>query len=160
MIVLDQKDLTSQEGMERGLDRYFADVQKSCDGTFNARLDPELISCDYEGRSLTLRLALCDWMANPGGVLHGGMSAAALDMTMGVLSRYFSGGGMTPTVSMSVNYQHPGVIGGQLMIRAELISCGSTLCHAAARAWMEDAPERTVCTGTAVYYTGRRDGGK
>lgn len=159
MIYLDKNDLTSQEGMERAFAGYFADVRKNCDGTFNAMLDASLESCDYEGKSLTLRMELKGWMTNPGGILHGGVSASAVDLTMGLLCRYYGGGVMTPTVSMEVSYLKPGVIGGQLLIRADLTSCGLNLCHATARAWMEDTPDRTVCTAAGVYYISRASGG-
>lgn len=159
MIYLDKNDLKSQEGMERAFAGYFADVRRSCDGTFNAMLDASLERCDYAGKSLTLRMELKGWMTNPGGILHGGVSASAMDLTMGLLCRYFGGGVMTPTVSMEVSYQHPGVIGGQLLIRADLTSCGFHLCHAASRAWMEGGEDRTVCTASGVYFISRSSGG-
>lgn len=153
------QDLRGQEDMERVFSGYFANMQNKGAGSFGAMLNTRLAHCDYKSRSIILRMELKDWMANPYGILHGGISAAVLDMAMGILCGYFSGGVMTPTVSMEVNYVKPGVIGGQLMIQADLTGCGATLCHAAAKAWMEDTPDRTVCTAAGVYYISRRPGG-
>lgn len=159
MIYLDREDLRDQKGMERAFRKYFQDVQKECDGTFNAMLDVAFESCDFEKKSLTVRVALKPWMANPGGILHGGVSASLMDYAMGLLCRYFGGGVMTPTVSMEVGYQRPGVIGGQLLVRADMTMCGFTLCHATGRAWMEGDEDKTVCTATGVYYVSRKSGG-
>ena len=159
MIYLNRDDLNSQEGMERAFRGYFEDVKTECDGTFNAMLGAELESCDYAGKRVTLRVELKSWMANPGGILHGGVSASLMDYTMGLLCRYFGGGVMTPTVSMEVSYLRPGTIGGQMLIRADMTMGGFTFCHATGAAWMDGAEDEPVCTSTGVYYVSRKSGG-
>ena len=159
MVLMNKDDLRSQEGMERAFRAYFEDVKKQCDGTFNAMLGAELYSCDYANKSVILRAMLQPWMANPSGILHGGVTASLMDLTMGLLCRYFGGGVMTPTVSMEVSYLKPGIIGQSILIRADMTMTGFTLCHATGIAWMEGAEDRTVCTSTGVYYVSRKAGG-
>ena len=155
MIFMDRAQLHSQQGMERAIRDYLGQVKTQSDGTFNGMLAASLHACDYAGRTLVLRVETKSWMENPNNVVHGGVSAALLDMTMGTLCRYFSGGGMTPTVSMSVNYLHPVPVDRAILIGAELPMAGFTLCHAAARLWAEGQEDTPLCTATGVYFTDR-----
>ena len=152
MIEMDKADLTGQAGMVRAISGYLARLSAGGDGTFNGMLDAKLTRCDYEKRTLVLRVDTKRWMENPNGVIHGGVSAAMLDMTMGTLTRYFTGGGMTPTISMTVNYLHPVPVNAAVYIQAEVTMLGFTLCHAEGRLWAEDRPEQLLCTATGVYY--------
>lgn len=159
MIYLNGDDLHDQAGMERAFRGYFDYVRTECAGTFNAMLDVYLERCDFEKKSLVIRTELKPWMTNPGGILHGGVTASLMDYAMGLLCRYFGGGVMTPTVSMEISYLRPGIIGGQLLVRADMTMCGFTLCHATGTAWMEGSEDKTVCTSTGVYYVSRKSGG-
>ena len=156
MIRLDKADLTSQEGMERALQGYFERLKSQPDITFNGMLGASLVRCDYEGRSLVLRIETKPWMENPNGALHGGVAAAMLDMTMGTLCRYYAGGGMTPTVSMTVNYLLPTPVNAAIYLRADLTKLGSSLCHTTGSAWVEGCEDKPTCTATGVYFAARR----
>ena len=159
MVLMDRDHLHSQEGMERAFRVYFEDVKEQCGDTFNAMLGAEFHSCDYANKSLVLRTVLQPWMSNPSGMLHGGVTASLMDLTMGLLCRYYGGGVMTPTVSMEVSYLRPGVIGQSMLVRADMTMTGFTLCHATGSAWMEGAEHEPVCTSTGVYYVSRKSGG-
>ena len=152
MIQMNENDLTCQAGMERAIRDYLARLAQNSDGTFNGMLAAHLTGCDYEKRTLTLQVDTKTWMENPSGVVHGGVSAAMLDMTMGTLARYFSGGGMTPTVSMTVNYLHPVPVNARVFLQAELSMQGFTLCYASGKLWAEESPDSLLCTATGVYY--------
>ncbi len=156
MICLDKNDLSSQAGMERAFRSYFEQAAREFPGTFNVMMDTKFESCDYGQKSLILRMELAPWMANPGGILHGGVTASVMDLTMGLLCRYFGGGAMTPTVSMEVSYLNAGAIGKSLLVRADVTKCGFTLCHATSTAWMEGAENAPVCTAAGVYYVSRK----
>lgn len=157
MIWMDKADLGSQAGMEHAMEAYFSSLAAGGDGTFNGMVGAMPERCSYEERTLTLRVDTQTWMENPNGVLHGGVSAAILDIAMGALCRYFSGGGMTPTVSMSVSYLRPAPVGVPVYVTARLPMRGHTLCHASGRIWAGDAPDETLCSATAVYHTGRQE---
>ncbi len=152
MIVLPPEDLTSQEGMERALRRYFSDAKREFDGQFNTMLGPEFRSCSFEKKTVTLSLRPQPWMGNPLSVLHGGVTASLLDMAMGLLCRYFSGGYMTPTVSMGVQYLRAGSLDRTLIIRAELTKRGLSICYAEGRLWEEGAEDRLIATASGAYY--------
>lgn len=158
MIVLDKADLKSQEGMERAFHKYFEYVKQECDGTFNAMLGARLHTCDYEKKRIVLAMDGQDWMTNPSDMLHGGVTASILDMTMGLLCRYYSGGGMTPTISMGVNYLSPGPLGKTLYIQAEVTKAGFSVCHATGSMWAEGEEERLIATASGSYYVTHRPG--
>ena len=155
MIQMNKAELGSQAGMEHAIRTYLAQLESGGDGTFNGMIAAKLAGCDYEKRTLVLRVDTQRWMENPNGVLHGGVSAAMLDIAMGTLVRYFTGGGMAPTVSMTVSYLHPVPVGKPVYLAAELPMRGFTLCHAAGRIWVRDEPDKILCTASGVYYAGQ-----
>ena len=159
MIAMKQEDLMDQAGMERAFQDYFKQVAEAEPGTFNAMLSPELIRCNFEKRELVLGVEVQDWMRNPGGMLHGGISASLLDFAMGILCRYFSGGQMTPTVTMEISYLHPAPVQGRICISARLTKCGGTIANALSSLWAEGQEDRLLATATGVYYVVRRDRG-
>ncbi|MBR2716633.1 MAG: PaaI family thioesterase [Oscillospiraceae bacterium] len=152
MIVLDPADLTSQEGMERSFRGYFIDAKREFDGQFNTMLHTELVDCSYDDSTLTLAMEPEPWMGNPMGILHGGITASVLDLTMGLLCRYCSGGFMTPTVSMDVQYLRAAALDRRLFIRAELTKRGMGICYAVSRLWAEDREDRLIATASGAYY--------
>lgn len=160
MIVLRNEDLHDQAGMERAFRWYFEHVgdDPDCRGTFNTMLAAQFESCDYARRVLILRMEAQHWMSNPGRMLHGGVTASILDMAMGLLCRYCSGGHMTPTVSMSVDYLRPAPLDRALYIRAEVTSRGFSICHAVGSMWADGTPEKLLATASGAYYvTGRKE---
>ena len=156
MIVLEKADLKSQEGMARAFRKYFDYVKQECPDTFNAMLGTRLHVCDYEKKRLVLATEGQSWMTNPSDMLHGGVTASLLDMTMGLLCRYCSGGFMTPTISMSVNYLNPGPLGKTLYIQAEVTKAGFSVCHATGSMWAEGQEGRLIATASGSYYVTHR----
>jgi len=151
MIVMAPEDLRDQAGMERAFRRYFADVREQCPGTLNAMLEPRLVAWDFREKTVTLAVDTRPWMANPGGIVHGGVTAACLDLVMGLLCRYFSGGRMTRTVHQDVDYLRAAKIGKTLCIRAESIKLGSSLCFTRGTVWAEGDPERPLASAVGCY---------
>lgn len=157
MIILKKEDLDSQAGMERAFRSYFEYVKQDCDGTYNAMMAPEFVSCDYEKNTLVLSMNTVDWMTNPGGILHGGVTASILDMAMGLLCRYVSGGYMTPTIDMTVSYLRSGSLHDTMYIEAQVTKRGFTICNATAKAWMSGEENRIVATASGSYFvTGKK----
>ena len=156
MIVLKKEDLRDQAGMERALRGYFEEAAVEYAGTFNVLLDVKLVSCDFEKSTVVLAMDPKPWMRNPMDILHGGVSATLLDMTMGLLCRYCSGGHMTPTIHMDVSYLCPGPMDRRLYVRAELTKRGMSVCHAASSLWAEGAEDRRIATASAAYYVTKR----
>lgn len=160
MIVLLKEDLHDQAGMEHAFRWYFDNVgdDPQCRGTFNTMLNARFHSCSYEKSELVLAFRGQPWMGNPSGILHGGVTASTLDMAMGLLCRYCSGGYMTPTIDMSVSYLRPGPIDRTFYARAVVTKTGLNICHASSVLWAEGAPDRFLASASGSYYvTHRRD---
>lgn len=156
MIVFDKADLKTQEGMERAFQHYFRWMREECDGTFNAMLGGELVSCDFEKKIVLIAMETKDWMTNPSHIVHGGITASILDFTMGLLARYCTTGYMTPTVSMEVSYLRPMPLGKTVYVEAAVTMAGFSVCHVTAKCWAEGSPEKLIATGTGAYYITRR----
>ncbi len=155
MIILDKADLKSQEGMERAFEAYFRYAKEHFGGTFNGMLGAELVSCDYEKKTLLVAMDTKDWMTNPSQMVHGGVTASLLDFSMGLLARYATTGYMTPTISMEVSYLRPAPLNGRLYVEAQVSMAGFTVCHVTAKAWAED-PQKLIATSAGAYYVTRR----
>lgn len=152
MIVLKQEDLRDQAGMERAFRGYFVEAAREFAGQFNTMLGPELYTCDYDKQTVTLVMETKPWMGNPMGILHGGVTASVLDMTMGLLCRYFSGGYMTPTISMDVQFLRSGPLDKKLYIEAELTKRGMSICYATGKLWAEGSRVRLIASSSGSYY--------
>ena len=155
MIIFDKADLKSQEGMERAFRHYFRWMREENDGTFNAMLGGEFVSCDYEKKTALIAMETQDWMTNPSRIVHGGITASILDFTMGLLARYATTGYMTPTISMEVSYLRPVPLNARIYVEAQVSMAGFTVCHVTAKAWAED-PQKLIATSAGAYYVTRR----
>lgn len=152
VVIMDPDNLRDQAGMERAFIQYFDDVREQCPGTLNAMLEAHFGSCNREKQTVTLWAEPKSWMANPGGILHGGIAAAYMDVTMGILCRYCSGGGYMPvSIHMDVNYLRAVPIRGRICIQAKMIRAGASICVAEASIWAEDQPERLLATAGGTY---------
>lgn len=151
MIRMKEEDLNDQSGMIRAFRQYFQDVKAECGDTLNAMLDPQLYSCDWEKRSVVISAETKPWMANPGGIAHGGITAAYLDLVMGLLCRYFSNGHMTVSIHMDVTYLRPVPLGKKLCIGAKLTKAGNSICFVEGSLWLEENPEELLATAGGAY---------
>lgn len=156
MIKIPEDSLGSQAGMERAFAHYFESLYNGHEDTLNALLKPEVVSCDYEGRSLTIAVPIQKWMTNPNLILHGGITATVADMVMGLVSRYFSGGKLTPTVNMNVSYLSSVPMDAKLYCRAECVKAGFSMVYVRAELWAEGQEDSLAATATATYYVNHR----
>ncbi len=136
------------------LARGFLDaICESDPATFNKMLDPEFIELDFEERTMTLAYDFSEWMQNQIGIMHGGIIAAAGDLTMGVLVYTFSGKKMPPTVSMETSYLRMINRGGRLIVRARADKVGRTTAQMRCEMWVEGSPGKLAATAVGVYST-------
>ena len=156
MIRIPEDCLGSQSGMERAFAHYFERLYGEHGDTLNALLKPELLECDYEDRSLTVGVNTETWMANPNLILHGGVTATVADMVMGLVSRYFAGGKLTPTVNMNISYHSAVPMGAQLLCRARCVKAGLSMVSVEARLWTAGQEDVPAATATATYYVNHR----
>ena len=156
MIRIPEDCLDSQSGMERAFAHYFESLYEGHGDTLNALLKPEVLACDYEGRSLTVGVNTETWMANPNLILHGGITATVADMVMGLVSRYFAGGRLTPTVNMNISYHSAVPMGVKLLCRASCVKAGFSMVSAEARLWVDGQADVPAATAAATYYVNKR----
>ena len=93
----------------------------------NTMMEPEFVSCSFEKEELCYRFRAADWCLNPTGTLHGGIMAAACDITMGILARYLNKGIRAATVDLSVHYMRPVNRGEEYAVTARMKKNGKNL---------------------------------
>lgn len=147
-----EPDYSTQAGMERSIRAFIRQLGEDCPGSLCQMLSPGFVDCSLAGQSVTMSYPIREWMRNPGGVMHGGAIAAAMDTTMGVLIYYFDGEKMPPTINMQSNFQRPVPLGSTLYVRARATAVCRTMCYAVSEAWVDDAPDRLLVTATGVYH--------
>lgn len=155
MIIIPEETLHDQKGMEEAFRIYWQKLFQDNGSTMNAVLKPQQLDCNFEKQTLTLAVKAEPWMMNPNNVMHGGITASVADMVMGLVSRYFSGGKITPTIQMDMSYLAPVPNGSTLVCRAELIKAGFSITTASARLWTAEDSERPVATATGIYHVSR-----
>ena len=143
---------STQAAMERSIRGFVDRLNNEAPGSMCAMLAPEYVSCDPETKQAVIAYPIREWMRNPGGVMHGGAIAAAMDTTMGILVYYYDGEKMPPTINMQSNFQRPVPLGATLYVRAHMTAVGRTMCFASAEAWVDNDPSRLLVTATGVYH--------
>ena len=147
------EDQLSQEAMEQCLIKFTEILRRGTPGAFNSLISPGFIRCNFEENTMVYRYELEDWMKNPAGFLHGGIIASMLDTTMGSLSYYMTGGKITPTVTMKVDYVAGGLMGLPVYVGCKSTRVTRNMGFITCKAWQanEDKP---FATADGVYYTG------
>ncbi len=90
-------------------------------------------------------------MANPLGIVHGGVTAALVDTCMGVACSAQCGGAATPTVTMTVNYARPVPLDADIRVRVRTVRVGLTSAQMSAEVFLAEQPEEPLATASAVY---------
>ena len=146
-------------GGQAAMEEKLKNIIERANGTggFLEQMDLQYRACSSAEKTLTLSMTPKPWMANPMGVMHGGMVAGVLDTAMGTLSSLAAGGeGRTPTVTMSISYLRPVPLDRPLMVRARLKAAGRTLNHLEAEIWAEGGEDRILATGTGAFFALKR----
>jgi acyl-coenzyme A thioesterase PaaI-like protein len=145
------ESFTNQAEMERALQIESARLVDEFAGTVNAWFAPQFVSCDFEKDEFVCAVDLKKEYANPSGVtLHGGITDYIFDTAMGMFSSV-SSGCMTPTISITVNYERPIPISKRLFVRVHMDKPGRVVNYLSAVAFNEDAPDKVLSTATATY---------
>ena len=112
----------------------------------------EFKDADYEAGWVEYTHIVNEFEKNRYGNMHGGAIAAILDTSMGLCAYELGTGNASPTMDLQVNYIKGAHIGDELVIRAEVISCGK---HAAVlRSVMRCNGEIVaIATGTNRIYS-------
>jgi len=144
----------TQEELEELAKAFVQTVIARRPGAMNDLLHPEYVTCSLAEGTLTLAYRGADWMSNPVGVMHGGVIASVLDVTMGVQAYLLGGQVMPPTMTMQVSYLRPVPLTGRTLVRVRCDSAGRTKVALTAELWNEDRPEKRLATASGLYYVG------
>ena len=140
-----------QAEMEASISKFVEDLNNPDPGGVCHMLAPEFVTCDYKARRVTVRFPVREWMRNPGGVMHGGAVASALDTAMGCHTFFWAGNSMTPTINMLCNFMRPIKMGSMLYVTTHITYVGRSMLYATAEAYADDLNEPLV-TAQGVYH--------
>lgn len=93
-----------------------------------------------------IRFPVADFLFNPQGVLHGGVIASVMDISMGHLIRKVSGPGAT--IEMKVQFLRP-VGAGDAVCEGRFLRRGRDLCFMESRLW--DVAGKLSAAATATW---------
>lgn len=100
----------------------------------------------YPGEVCEVAFAVREDMLNPQGSLHGGIIAAALDVSMGhLINRVTGGPGLT--LEMKVSYMRP-AMPGRVVCTGAFLKQGRSISAMEARMTGEDGKLRAMATAT------------
>jgi acyl-coenzyme A thioesterase 13 len=91
-------------------------------------LDGRVVSCS-EGE-MEVRFQTRPEMANPAGLLHGGMQAAIMDDVIGMTSATLEQEGFMLSIDLHVNYLGKIPVGQPILARARFVRSGRRVAHA------------------------------
>lgn len=100
----------------------------------------------YAGETCRIRFSVHDFMLNPQGSLHGGVTAFVLDVCMGHLLRHTLGSPGT-TMEMKTQYFAP-VRGPEACSEARFLHRGKNVCFLEARLFDADGTLAAAATST------------
>ena len=90
-------------------------------------------------------------MANPMGIVHGGVTASLVDTCMGVTCSSQCGRVATPTVTMTVNYARPVPLDAVIHVRVHTVRIGTTSAQMRAEVFLPEKADEPLVTASGVY---------
>jgi len=104
---------------------------------------------------IEVRYDLRPEMANPTGLLHGGMQAALIDDTIGMCTATLGYEGFLITIDASINFLGKIKVDQSVKVKARLVREGRNIVHFFAQ--VSDLEEKLIATGNAnllkTHYT-------
>lgn len=119
----------NQANMEAAVKAAVSEIYEKQADVVNGMLRPEFVECNYEEKTLTLSFPVVEWELNRVGVMHGGAITSTFDLTMGIMTRYFSDLNFAPTVTLETTFIRPVPLHDHLIIKIKSNLAGKTLTH-------------------------------
>jgi uncharacterized protein (TIGR00369 family) len=110
---------------------------------FTQWLDGRIVSCDMG--ELEVAFDVRPEMANPTGLLHGGIQAAIIDDVIGMTAATLGEEGFMLTVDLHVNFLGKVKVGQKVKARGKFVRLGRRIAHAVCEILDEDGT--VVCRG-------------
>lgn len=106
--------------------------------------------CDYKSKVAEAEFFVREWELNSIQTMHGGLIATAVDITCGVLVRFFKRSGSAATVQLSVDYLKPLSGGEGFIVRAKINKQGRRIIFLTAEVISKDSGQ-TAATASGVF---------
>ena len=90
-------------------------------------------------------------MQNLNGVVHGGIAATILDVSMATLSISLYGV-ITPTVSMTINYTRPIPLDADILVKVHATYTGESSAQLTACMYLPGEERLPLATASGVYH--------
>lgn len=109
---------------------FRASIGKKLEGAppFTEWLDGRIVSCD--AGELEVMFKVRPEMANPTGLLHGGIQAAIIDDLIGMTSATLGEEGFMLSIDLHVNFLGKVSVGQSIKARARILRSGKRIAHA------------------------------
>lgn len=119
-----------EEGLNPMLEIFRGSIGDKLEGAppFTDWLDGRIVSCDVGEIEMTFRVR--PEMANPTGLLHGGIQAAIIDDLIGMASATLGEEGFMLTIDLHVNFLGKVKVGQTVKGRARFVRSGRRIAHA------------------------------
>ena len=109
---------------------FRASIGKKLEGAppFTEWLDGRIVSCDVGEIEMTFKVR--PEMANPTGLLHGGMQSAIIDDLIGMTSATLGEEGFMLSIDLHANFLGKVPVGQTVKARARILRSGKRIAHA------------------------------
>ncbi len=123
--------------LKERLEHSMKEVNEKRKGQINAMMEPQFIRCDEEEMWAEFRFPKKEWERNIAGHLHGGVTAAMFDFSMGVLIRDLTELKFVPTVELNVTYMRAVKDEDGVIVKAKVEKMGKRIIHLSAEMFLE-----------------------
>lgn len=141
---------SDQDRMQTVIEEEIEKYRKQADSV-NAMMRPEFVSCSYAEKTLTVAFPVLEWEKNRVGVMHGGIIAAAFDITTGLLARFLAGQNFAPTIQLETVFLRPISIGDVFEVFVKTNLSGRKLTHLYCEGTVKSSG-KLAATATASYF--------
>lgn len=142
--------MEEQKKLEEYAKSVIQDTKIAQDGMLNGMMQPVYVGCNAEEGTLTISFKLYKWEMNRIGILHGGITAAAFDYTMGILARFYAESNFSPTVSLEIKYIRPVESCDTLVVKVKAISKGRKVIHLTAEGFSQETG-KLAASGAGMF---------
>lgn len=138
----------NEQQARKSFDQAISNYEQDFGTFFLARLLDLQIS--YPDDHCVIEFPIHDFMFNPQGSLHGGVTAIVMDISMGHLLRHKTGVGGA-TLEMKIQYLRP-LRAGRASCEARLLQAGRSVAYLESRLY--DTDDRLAAMATATWKPG------
>jgi uncharacterized protein (TIGR00369 family) len=132
------------------LELFRAFIGKKLEGAppLTAWLDGRIVSCNPG--EMEVRFATRPEMANPAGLLHGGIQAAIMDDVIGMTATTVEEEGFMLSIDLHVNYLGKIEVGRPVVARARFVRSGRRVAHAVCELLDEEGRVVSRCDANLI----------